>query len=179
MDGVVAVYTDGGNIGKNPSEIGGTWAWVGIDRDGNRVIERSGVLLVDPKVVEISRWVSNNHAEFWAVCKALAALPDGWSGTLFTDSSVIQTRFRNAWMHTKKGKKFGGRVYAENTPRLWMQWFWKHLARLGEMQVVLVPGHEGVEHNERCDTLCNRERLAWEMVNGDPFLSPYREEVLV
>lgn len=31
---VVAVYCDGGVILKNPSEVGGTWAWCAVDAEG-------------------------------------------------------------------------------------------------------------------------------------------------
>lgn len=39
---IIAVYADGGVILKNPSAIGGTWAFCGVDAEGNRVIEGSG-----------------------------------------------------------------------------------------------------------------------------------------
>ena len=32
----IALYTDGGVIGQNPSPIGGTWAWCMVGADGTR-----------------------------------------------------------------------------------------------------------------------------------------------
>jgi ribonuclease HI len=148
MEGVVAVYTDGGTIGWNGvggSKQGGTWAWCGVDREGKRVVEKSGVLRPDSRYSELAVGVTNNHAEFFAIGNALRSLPDGWSGTLYTDSMTMVYRFQSA----RKRKVM------KNTPELWQKAFWHHLRRLGKITVVHVQGHADVEHNCWCDEQCN------------------------
>ncbi|HRH46677.1 MAG TPA: hypothetical protein PKY82_33845, partial [Pyrinomonadaceae bacterium] len=67
---IVALYCDGGVISMNPSPIGGTWAWCGVNAKGERVIEQSGAFPAPE-----SRPVSNNHTEQIAITKALEAMP--------------------------------------------------------------------------------------------------------
>lgn len=79
---VDSVYTDGGIIGKNPSEIGGTWAAVFVFQD-KVVAERSGVIL--PADIGMDT-VENNIAETIAILLALEALPFGWNGMVYGDN---------------------------------------------------------------------------------------------
>src|ERR1043165_5334043 len=79
---VVALDADGGVVGKNPSDIGGTWAWCGVDAEGNRIVWRGGFVPVN------GRPITNNHTEQIAITLALEAMPDGWSGTVCSDSMI-------------------------------------------------------------------------------------------
>lgn len=88
---IVALYCDGGVIAKNPSPIGGTWAWCGVNAQGIRVIRQGGVVPAIPR-----RPVTNNHTEQIAITKALEAMPDGWSGIVHSDSYVALGRFSSA-----------------------------------------------------------------------------------
>ena len=78
----VALYCDGGVIGRNPSSQGGVWAWCGVDKNGTRIIEKGGFVPAPPGVQ-----ITNNHTEQIAICLALEAMPDGWSGLVCSDSS--------------------------------------------------------------------------------------------
>jgi hypothetical protein len=40
---IIALFTDGGCILKNPSPFGITWSWAGVDKNDKRIIERCGV----------------------------------------------------------------------------------------------------------------------------------------
>jgi ribonuclease HI len=128
-----AVYADGGVIRKNPSLFGGTWAWCAVATD-LRVVEdatehivasESGLLLPARVGVEL---VSNNHAEYFALAKALRALPEGWSGTVYSDSAITLGRFFSGWRN-------------ENLPEAWVQWSARLVARLGAVEWVLLDGH--------------------------------------
>lgn len=78
------LYADGGVISRNPSAIGGTWAWVRVEDDRDTAHE-SGVLLSATTGTET---VSNNNTELWALLQGIAALPDGWEGTVASDSMI-------------------------------------------------------------------------------------------
>lgn len=152
---VVAVYADGGVIKKNPSPIGGTWAWCAVDSDGNRVIEKSGVV----PATEV-RTVSNNHTEQIAITLALEALPDGWSGTVYSDSQIALGRVFKGWKENNLPKNISERSK-------------KAAARLGNIETVLLQGHptktdletgigkkRGLPvsiHNVWCDKACGKE----------------------
>lgn len=155
MSRVVAVYCDGGLVGRNPSDIGGTWAWCGVDKDGNRIVEESGFV-----AATATRKVTNNHTEQIAICKALEALPDGWSGTVYTDSNCALKRvFRGATTY--------------NLPRNIKARCAAAVRRLGRIEAVLLEGHPSKadlergygkkhdlpvsEHNVWCDKACTRE----------------------
>ncbi len=85
----VALYTDGGVIGQNPSPIGGTWAWCMVNADGTRTRHAYGS--VTPADLGTPT-VSNNHTELLALVLGLEALPAGWTGTVYSDSWVSLQR---------------------------------------------------------------------------------------
>ena len=85
----VALYTDGGVIGQNPSPIGGTWAWCMVGADGTRTRHAYGS--VTPADLDTPT-VSNNHTELLALVLGLEALPAGWAGTVYSDSWVSLQR---------------------------------------------------------------------------------------
>lgn len=99
MVDVVATYSDGGCITCpvtrkfNPSPVGGTWASCHVNARGERVWTASGVITA----VRVHRYglagVTNNLTEYAAVLAALAGLPDGWSGRVYSDSKNTLGRF--------------------------------------------------------------------------------------
>ena len=151
---IVALYADGGVIKKNPSSIGGTYAWCAVDASGNRVIEKSGVVPV------IERPITNNHMEQIALCLALEAMPAGWSGTVYSDSQVALGRVLKGWR-------------TKNLPSNVAQRSAAAVARLGAIKTVLLQGHptkadltSGIgakrnlpvsEHNVWCDKACTHQ----------------------
>jgi ribonuclease HI len=120
---IVAIYTDGGVILKNPSTIGGTWAWCAVDADGNRVIERGGVV-----PARDGQQITNNHMEQIALTLALEAMPEGWSGTVYSDSMIALGRVFKGWRLKNLPANVAKRSAAA-------------VARLGEIQTVLLQGH--------------------------------------
>jgi len=148
------VYADGGCVLVNPSPHGGTWAWCHVTA-GERVRESGGT--VTPAEIGMGK-VSNNQTEFLALLLCLEALPDGWSGRVFTDSGVTLGRFRD-------GDKTKG------IPAPWVRRLNAVRHRLGRLEYVLLGGHPskkelaaGVrkdgkpvsEHNVWCDRECQR-----------------------
>lgn len=120
---IVAVFCDGGVIQKNPSSIGGTWAWCGVDADGNRIVERGGVCPAPD-----GRLITNNHTEQIAIVKALEFLPDGWSGVCHSDSMVALGRVFLGWATKNLPANI---IYRTTAARL----------RMGQMKFVLLQGH--------------------------------------
>ena len=162
---IVELYADGGVINSNPSGIGGTWAFCGVNSDGERIIEQSGVV-----PATATRAISNNHTEQIAITKALEAMPDGWSGVVYSDSKIALGRVFKNWSET-------------NLPRNISERSKKAVARLGEIKTVLLQGHptkadleagigkkRGLPvsiHNVWCDKACREagERFVEEAFN--------------
>jgi ribonuclease HI len=156
---IVAVYCDGGVIKKNPSPIGGTWAWCGVNSEGVRVVERGGVVPVNG-----IRLITNNHTEQMAICKALEEMPDGWSGIIYSDSQVALGRVLWGWS-------------TKNLPQNVIDRTRAAVARLGPLKGVLLQGHptkadleRGIGakrslpvsvHNVWCDEECGRQSRAY------------------
>lgn len=128
-----AVYADGGVIRKNPSILGGTWAWCHVDTDLLVVdqpelhILSSGSGLLTPERAGF-HLVSNNHTEYFALAKCLRELPDGWSGRVYSDSRITLGRFFEGWRN-------------ENLPEAWVERIRQELRRLGTLQWTLLDGH--------------------------------------
>lgn len=159
MSQVVAVYADGGLIRANPSPIGGMYAACHVNADGERVWSASGLILADPSD-PLFVVVGNNQCEFRALLAGLEALPDGWSGTVYTDSLLTIRRFREP-----DAVGLGG------IPDDWRRRAAHVLGRLGRLEYVLLDGHPsraqlaaGVgkrgnpvsEHQVFCDELCTK-----------------------
>jgi ribonuclease HI len=166
---IAAVYADGGVIGRNPSPVGGTYAWCHVDECGERVATGSGLVLPDPHfprdlvsgvedVFACPAPITNNQTEFLALLRGLMALPEGWSGTVHSDSKITLGRFFWEWKITQ-------------IPHEWIRWGSEVRQRLGKCEPVLLDGHPtraqltaGVgkrgqpvsEHNVWCDTQCGR-----------------------
>lgn len=167
---IVSVYTDGGVIRKNPSEVGGTWAYCLVDEYGIRQGGQSG--LVTPQDIG-QRFVTNNVTELAAVLAALTALPDGWDGTIYTDSKVTMSRVslgKNG--RPRKPQKVGG--FRSTIPDHMVNQLQIQQLRMGHYQVALVKGHASMDqiaasyngdqsgqthsrHNSWCDKECRKE----------------------
>ncbi len=89
---IAGVYADGGVIGKNPSEIGGTFAYRLVMID-NRCFGTGAVLTPD----RTGGSVTNNQTEMLAVLTGLSKVPDDWSGTVYSDSMVTLGRIFHGW----------------------------------------------------------------------------------
>jgi ribonuclease HI len=152
---VVALYCDGGVIGRNPSPVGVTYAWCAVDDDDARVQFGSGVI-----PARAGGTITNNVTEYIAAVKALEAMPDGWNGTLYSDSQVTLGRIFWGWQ-------------TSGLPANAIDRCNKALDRLGRVWPVLLQGHptradleSGVgakrgypvsKHNVFCDQECGRQ----------------------
>lgn len=131
---VTHVYADGGCILRNPSEYGGTWAYVHVNAaEDRKVAALSGVYQSD----RFGGPVTNNAMEFYAVLKGLEALPDGWIGTVLTDSQVTISRW------TGEGGRFTG------IPVGWIERMVAVRRRLGGTFWVQLAGHPTAEELRR------------------------------
>lgn len=155
---IIALYCDGGVIKRNPSHIGGTWAFCGINAEGERVLSRGGVVPANGKPV------TNNHTEQIAITLALEAMPDGWSGVVYSDSQIALGRVFKGWS-------------TKNLPRNISERSKAALRRLGKVRYVHLKGHptkeelrNGVDNrfgcpvsifNVWCDAECSRQSRAY------------------
>ena len=153
MENVTTLTTDGGVVGKNPSDFGGTWAFVATDKDDNLVFYRSGFYQA------VGQPTTNNHTEMFAAIMALESMPEGWSGTLVSDSQITLGRLFEGWRN-------------KNLPNDLVTRAQKALKRLGTVKGNHVDGHPTKAHLEAgigkrgnpvskwnvvADQLCNRE----------------------
>jgi ribonuclease HI len=158
---IIAVYADGGIIGRNPSFDGGTWAWCHINAAGERIKEDSGTVCSYGEAGFASQAVTNNYTEMLALVNGLAALPAGWSGTVYSDSNITLGRLFRGWKWTGIPKWLIERA----------ELALKNLD-LPNVKAVLLDGHPtkaqlaaGVgkrgnpvsEHNVWCDKECGRQ----------------------
>jgi ribonuclease HI len=96
-----SIYVDGGVIGRNPSKLGGTWAYVVVDNQTDSIIQSdSGVVLPEHFSIVPRIEITNNISEYYAMMKGLLAVPTGYNGTIYSDSGVTIGRFFNGWKNT-------------------------------------------------------------------------------
>lgn len=166
IEGVTEAFADGGCIGPNPSRHGGTWAFR-LLRGSEVAEERSGVVTAREAALPA---VSNNYTELLACLNALSCLPEGWAGTLYSDSWCTVCRLVN------ERPGFAG------IPTSMVRRVWFERERLGRFKVVLLDGHPTVaqlavgvgkrgnpvsEHNVACDEVCTALSLTFlARVNG-------------
>lgn len=156
----IALYADGGVIGHNPSSTGGTWAWCLVDATGQRVCEYSGV--IRPSEAQVLA-ITNNLTELLALVNGLEVLPQGWRGTVYSDSWVSLQRVFLAAKLNNVPPWLVERLQALQKSR-----------KLADMSYVLLDGHPtkaqlavGVgkrgnpvsEHNVWADAECTRRAL--------------------
>lgn len=170
MNNIVALYADGGCIKRNPSKIGGTWSWCGVDEAGNHVIEGSGVVPAN------GREITNNQMEQIAITLALEAMSNGWSGVVYSDSMIALGRIFSGW----RTKNLPGNIIERSEAAV---------KRLGPIKTVLLQGHptkadlkSGIgakrnlpvsEHNVWCDRKCQKEAKQYLETEHSSALSPH------
>lgn len=143
----VVVYTDGG---ASPNPGAGGWA---------AVLQYRGAM---KEISGGERHTTNNRMELTAAIEALSSLKRPCRVQLYTDSQYVQ-RGVTEWM--PKWKRNGwarGRSGTVKNLDLWQKL--DELASRHEVTWSWVPGHAGVELNERCDELVHEAREA--MKNG-------------
>jgi len=151
-----AMYCDGGVISRNPSPIGGTFAYK-ILQD-NQVIRQNGGVLVPDRETPL---ITNNITEMLALVRGLGDLPDDWFGTIYSDSQVTLGRVFLSWKWTNV-PAWLRKEFAFNRGRMhnWEKITWVLLAgHPTRAQLLAGVGHHGYpvsEHNVWCDKECGR-----------------------
>ena len=175
-----ALYTDGGLIGTNGDVELGTYTWLQVDADGGYLAHESGLVKPFP-----DKPVENNMVELCALLRGLRSLPDGWSGTVYSDNV-------NALGWTRSRLKKSGQRYTQGgVPASLKPYIEKQMARLGSVAGVHLDGHptdeeleKGTGHsgepvhagNRFCDDHCKAERLKYQLVNGQGVYKLTRRE---
>ena len=147
--GIYRVWSDG-SCAPNPGP--GGWGAI-VEWDGERR-EISGA----------SPNSTNNIMEMTAAIEALAHTPPGARVHLATDSRYLVdgiTRWLPGWKRKGWRKTRGGAV---RNRELWERL--DELASGREVSWEWVRGHAGHSENERCDTLANEARRAWNKEHG-------------
>jgi ribonuclease HI len=152
------LYCDGGVIGRNPSTVGGTWAFR-LLQNGQLSHANSGVITVHESQMET---VSNNLTEMLALVRGLQSLQPYWFGTVYSDSQITLGRAFGTWKWN-------------NIPEWLHDGFEREKARLinfSRIQHVLLQGHPTRKelaagfgsrgypvsiHNVFCDQACNEQ----------------------
>jgi len=170
---VTTLYSDGGVVEINPSPIAGTWAWCATNALGWRTIEDSGFILA------LDEPISNNQMEWVAAMQALEAMPDGWSGTLVTDSKNVLDRL--AYLKAHLGLPASQVIVPRNLPWQWYRRMVTSMLRLGDVGLRHVKGHPTAADLKRgftdkgrpvsyqqvwCDAECNRQVTRARLSNG-------------
>jgi len=136
---VVEIYTDGACRG-NP----GPGGWAALLMFNGAEKELAGAEAV----------TTNNRMELTAVIKALEALKRSVNARLYTDSEYVR-RGITEWLPVWKSR--GWRTAARKAVK--NQDLWEQLDRLAAAHAIewrWMPGHAGIEGNERVDRLANR-----------------------
>lgn len=130
---VTELYTDGGLIDRNPSKLGGTWAFVAVNGNGAPLYTGYGYV-PSPE----GREITNNHMEQIAIIKALESVPDGWSGKVCSDSQIALGRVFMGWAT----RNLPGNIITRTEAAL---------ARVGRITWELIQGHP-----TKADLACGR-----------------------
>ena len=86
------LFVDGGLVGRNPSPIGGCFAWCFVD--GGKIVKtRTG--RVFPTAT--SPVITNNQTEMVAMLQGILELPDSYEGSIFSDSMITIGRVSMNW----------------------------------------------------------------------------------
>lgn len=150
------MFCDGGVIGHNPSEIGGTWAYR-IVEDGEVIREKSGT--ITPRQAKMPL-ITNNLTEMCALVAGLKVLPDDWTGTVYSDSQITLGRAFQGWKWNNI-PDWLYRMFGEQRDRL-KNWDRIEFVLLEghptKAELILGVGRKGYpvsEHNVAVDRLCN------------------------
>jgi ribonuclease HI len=135
-DEISAIFCDGGVILRNPSEIGGTWAWCAVTQRGDHILEASGYLIPSTAPEGLAHFrmsdafITNNQTEFYAAMRGLETMSAGWSGILASDSQITLKRVErimDGW--------------TVPLPANWELRMSNAIGRLGKIRLRHVPGH--------------------------------------
>jgi ribonuclease HI len=150
-EAIVALYTDGGVFERNPSPIGGVWAWCGVNASNERVIGRVGYLSNE----EHGKPVTNNWTETLAIIEALEHMEEGWCGTVYSDSQNAIDRMISLASHSVPSKlRARAKAARYKCERLRFVLVKGHPSRK-ELAIGVAKGGRPVsEHNVWCDTAC-------------------------
>jgi ribonuclease HI len=125
---ITALYADGGVIEKNPSPIGGTWAWIQVDENDQQICHESWAITPAEMRTDV---VTNNQTELLALLYGLERLPADFCGTVLSDSNNSLGRLFHGWKWN-------------NIPQ-WMHERYrrvrKHLVHWDAIKPVLLDGH--------------------------------------
>ncbi len=122
------LFCDGGCIGRNPSTIGGTWAWCLISPQDELLEQSSGI--ITPEKAKMPK-ITNNLTELLAAVEALSSVVSQWDGTIYTDSKVTYHRLHGSSAFT-------------GIP-LWLRQKTENLRRGRRWKVQLLGGHPSAE----------------------------------
>jgi ribonuclease HI len=95
----IQLYADGGVIDKNPSPIGGTWAWILVDSRNDQVLDRNYGVIIHTETIPMSEdgTVTNNQTELFALLQGLSKLPIDALVEVRSDSNVSLGRLFRGW----------------------------------------------------------------------------------
>ena len=146
MEKTIEIYTDGGCSG-NPGP--GGWAYVLITENGTLITNSGSTLLT-----------TNNKMELSAVIEALKSVSLNPAKTplnliVHTDSQYVKNGI-TTWIHNwiRNGWRTAAKKSVKNKE------FWVELQQLAnnlKIEWKWVKGHAGIEHNELCDALVQKE----------------------
>ena len=133
----IEIYTDGACSGNpGPGGWGAVLRYKGVEK------ELSGG----------EKDTTNNRMELTAVIKALEALKERCSVTLYTDSKYVSDAFNQGWIYgwlKKDWKKSDGKPVLNK--ELWQRLY--ELWKQHDITLVWVKGHADNPYNNRCDEL--------------------------
>ncbi len=154
---ITAIYADGGAIAGSRSAIGGMYAWCHVDAADRRIVTGSSLIL--PREFALPT-ITSNVTEFLGLLAAMEALPDGWHGTVHSDSRMTLQRFFS-----------GAKLNGIPQPLIKRLRVLHKRFDMGRMPYVLLDGHPTPEqlaagrgktgkpvskHNVWCDRACKR-----------------------
>lgn len=165
----IALYADGGVIGSNPSLRGGTWAWCQVNAAGQRSCTNSG--MITPDVAQMPA-ISNNLTELLALVEGLESLPEGWQGTIYSDSWVsLQRVFRHARLKNVPDWLVARLQALQKRGHLYQYGYTLLDGHPTKAELAVGRGKRGhpvSEHNVWCDQECNRLARAAQQNGGYP-----------
>lgn len=136
------ICTDGGLLSANPSDRGGSWAWLRIEHD--EIVSHASGWVRATDMPEGT--VSSNQMEFLAVLRAFQSLEDGEIVVVISDSDVTLSRWTG-----------DGRFGYAGIPDEWRRGMNDELRRCGGLFWHQIAGHPAVRPSP-VDGLTDLER---------------------
>ncbi len=135
--------TDGGLLSANPSDLGGSWAFVRVERD--EMISHGAGWVRASEMPEGT--VSSNQMEFLAVLRAFQSLSDGEIVVVISDSDVTLSRWTG-----------DGRFGYAGIPDEWRRGMEWEIRRCGGLFWHQIAGHPSTARPSKVDGLTDLER---------------------